>query len=481
MASEGKKRKLDVDDDTKNAHYTPVMPDRDNFNRTEYYSPTWESSHWERFQPKEAINGSKVIEFELRSLFKNQFYDMSSIELGTTIKLTDAQGRAIEEGHVLTPINYFAQTMIQNVCVYLNDEQVYNSGPYYAEKALLMAQTNHTWDDRRTSLYRQGYSDEDPVNQQPTYADKAILNRALFFGDRVPGAAPGDNPTVRFNLTPHPFYVPLLADVFTPQNVLLPYVKCRVVITLHSDPFVLWVEEAIAGENYKFVVEKAELMCVRLKSHDKYYDSLLKQMKDHGPIKYRFKRMEVKSLEIPSGTEVFEDCSFVKSATNPTRGYIGMRLASLARPNYTKNPLQFNARWPDARDEPDRPHRSEIANLEFSVGGNKLEYTGLASDFYSYAQWHYQKFCQRATLSGGGGVGFYLWSLAKYFIPFDLTTPMRAEKSGNVRLPVKEGDFKIAIKFTSPLLHAIQLLVFQEYNASYNINYNSVVTYKYLD
>jgi hypothetical protein len=70
MASEGKKRKLDVDDDTKNAHYTPVMPDRDNFNRTEYYSPTWESSHWERFQPKEAINGSKVIEFELRSLFK---------------------------------------------------------------------------------------------------------------------------------------------------------------------------------------------------------------------------------------------------------------------------------------------------------------------------------------------------------------------------------------------------------------------------
>jgi hypothetical protein len=38
MASEGKKRKLDVDDDTKNAHYTPVMPDRDNFNRTEYCS-----------------------------------------------------------------------------------------------------------------------------------------------------------------------------------------------------------------------------------------------------------------------------------------------------------------------------------------------------------------------------------------------------------------------------------------------------------
>jgi hypothetical protein len=136
---------------------------------------------------------------------------------------------------------------------------------------------------------------------------------------------------------------------------------------------------------------------------------------------------------------------------------------------------------PDGDDRPDAPSRSEITNFELSVQGNKLEYTGLASDFYSYAQWHYNLFCQRAELSGGGGVGFYMWSLSKYFIPFDLTTPMRAEKSGNVRLPVKEGDFKIAIKFSSPLANAVQLFIFQEYNASYSINYNSVVKYKYLD
>jgi hypothetical protein len=480
MASSAKKGKLDVDDDTKNAHYTAVMPDRDNPNRTEYYSPTWENSHWEKFPLKQTTNHSKVLEFEMRSLFKNQFYDLSTLTLGSSIRMTDEHGRVIEQGHVIAPINYFAQTMIQSVCVYLNDECVHNSGPYYAEKALLMAQTNHPWAERKTTLSRQGYYDEDPVNQEPTYDDKGILNRALFFGDKVQ-TNPNEPPSVNFTDRAVPFFSPLLADVFTTQNVLMPYVTCRVVITLHPDAYVLWAEEAIAAENYQFKVEKAELMCLRLKSHDKYYDSLVKQMKDHGPIKYRFKRMEVKSLEMPAGSEVFEDCSFVKSATNPTRGYIGMRLASFGRPNYRQNPLQFNGRWPADGDAPAARVRSEITNLEFSVQGNRLEHSGLTGDYYSHAQWHYYLFSQRAKYSGGGGVPFYLWSLAKYFVPFDLTTSLRADKSGNVRLPVKEGDFKISIKFSKPLLHAIQLLIFQEYNSSYTINANGVVQYKYID
>jgi hypothetical protein len=481
MASAAKRTKLAVDDDVQNAKYTAVMPDRDNFNRTEYYAPTWSDCFWEKFPTKQSTDNGKVLEFEMRSLFKNMFYDLSTITLGTTLQMLDEHGRAIGAGHVIAPINYFAQTMIQSICVYLNDECVHNSGQYYAEKAMLMALTNQTQTDRETTLSRQGYYDEQPDHLQvPTFADMATLNRALFFGDEVPGTA--QVPVhVNFNDKAVNFYSPLLADVFTPQNVLLPYITCRVVITLHPDAYVLWCEDEIAGENYKLKVDKAELMCLRMKSHEKFYDELLAQMKEKGPIKYRFKRMGVTSLEIPAGSDTFEDCNFVKTSTNPTRGFIAMRLASLARPNYRTNPLQFNARWPDADHTEQHHSYSEIGNFELSVQGNRLEHTGFAANFMSYAQWHYYWFQQRVKYSGGDGLSFSNYSLAKYFIPYDLTTSMRGDKSGNVRLPVKEGDFKIAIKFTEALLHPLQLLIFQEYCSSYTINANSVVSYKYID
>jgi len=457
--------------------FKTVIAERDNFNREAYQNLTWLSSNETIVQQSETVT-SDVLTFMVPKTPPGDYYDLSSMRMQTTFKLVDEEEKKPEDNQVVGPINYFCQTMIKSVEVYVNGTQVISSTPYYAQKAMVEALLNHSKADREGILSNQGFLMDKPTNleKEPTWAShEALRDRAEFFGNYVE-VSNEKKFVFKDDWTPA-FQIPLLTDLNKIDTPLVSKVDLKIIIHFHPPSHYLWTAKGDKGENkkYKFLIKNSQLRVKQLRAADGYTRSLEDQI-EKLPLKYRFKRIEPLLEPLPSGEAVFTK-SFNMITNLPERILIMIQPQSLLSSSYTSNPINWNAKF----DSVSTQHKCELSDCELTINGNPVSRLK-GSDFQSFASLHYQELLE---LTGndtfGCGLEREYFGVGSYMILFDLTKSGRCSTSGSVRQPVKEGQAVLTIKFKAGSSKSLSILMLQEFNSSFTVDKNRKVLFNYLD
>jgi hypothetical protein len=335
---------MKIDSDQAFPNYTPVVAERDNFNREKFVNLTWVNS--QEIVPKQREGlGGRTVSFNIDGAAPGHVIDPDSFRMGITLKLVDADGNPPANGHVIAPINYFCQTMIKQVEIFLNDVCVFNSGPYYAQRALFDAWLNRNTADRDGTLRTHGFIPDGASHLETASLDSVgFKSRACFFGTPAPPAAAGAaaNNNVVFDNEPRKFFVPLITDLGNVEEPIMSQVDIRINIEFHDDAHILWAAGPAVALNYKLDIVSCDMRVTMLQASEGYERSLEAKLEKE-PFKYRHKRVEVKPLTIPAGSSTLSSNSITQSSTNPERIMILMQPERLTRCGYAHNPLNFGS------------------------------------------------------------------------------------------------------------------------------------------
>jgi hypothetical protein len=473
-----------IDSDQAFPDYRPVVAERDNFNKEKYVNLAWINSQEVVPKQREGLGG-RTVSFNIDAAAPGHVIPLDCFRMGLKLRLVDPDGAPPANGHVVAPINYFCQTMIKQVEIFFNDVCVFNSGPYYAQRALFDAWLNRNTADRDGTLRTQGFI-PDPAAHLETaaLASTAFRGRALFFGtpNNVGAADPAANQVVYDN-DPRTFYVPLITDLTDIEEPLISQVDIRVNIEFHDDTHVLWMTgDAAVASNFKLDIVSAD-MRVKLMQCSEGYERSLEAKLEKAPIKYRHKRIEPKPLSIPANSSTLSSSNITQSSTNPERIMILMQPERLTRSGYEENPLNFGSIFRAQGWDPDNNLRpvSNLVGVSVAINGAPLV-RQTADNASSLARLHHQEMTEKTgSTHYGNGFPFYHFERGNYVQLYDCTKSGRGGTSGSVRQPTKQGTLSLDLQFSQPLHETLQVLILQEYNASFTINKNRSVVTQYLD
>jgi hypothetical protein len=472
-----------IDSDQAFPNYKPVVAEIDNFNREKYVNLTWVNS--QEIVPKQREgNGGRTVSFFIGGAAPGHVIDLNSFQMGITMKLVNAAGQPPATGHVIAPINYFCQTMIKQVEIFLNDISVFNSGPYYAQRALFDAWLNRNTADRDGTLRTQGFAaDSASQLETATFDSVGFKTRACFFG--VPKPPPAEEGAVAtnnvvFDNEEHKFFVPLITDLADISEPLMSQVNIRINVDFHDDAHILWATGPAATSDYKLDIVSCDMRVVMRQAAEGYERSLEAKL-DKGDVKYRFKRVEAKPLSIPANSSTLSSSSITQSSTNPERIMILMQPERLTKCGYEENPLNFGSIFRARNWTAANKNVTYLTNVNVAVNGNSLV-RQTANNASSLARLHHQEMTEKTgSTHFGNGFPFYHFETGNYVQIYDLTKSGRCGTSGNVRQPTKQGALTLDLQFKEGMYEALQVLVLQEYNASFTINKNRAVVTQYLD
>jgi hypothetical protein len=408
-------------------------------------------------------------------------YDMSSLRLGLSLQLVTEAKVAPTTGHVIAPINYFAQTIMKKVEIFLNDISVYNSSNYYAQRALFDAWLNHNNNDREGTLRCQGFIPDSAAHlDTASLSSVAFRSRAHFFG-KPEDAADAANNNVVFDATTRTFYVPLVTDLNSLNMHLISGVSIRVEIEFHDSSHVLWADgDACVNAKYQLRIASTNLRVKMLQMSEGYARSVEEKLAKK-ELKYRFKRIDSKPFTIAANQSTFSTSSITQTTTNPERIMIIMQPEKLLKSGYKDNPMNWNSKFKAIGWDTDNTKVSFLKSVDVCVNGNNLVRQKPA-DAKSLALLHHQEMTEKTgSTHFGNGFPFYNFERGNYVQIYDCTRAGSIGLSGNVRQPTKPGTLSLDLVFSKELYEPIHVLVMQEYNASITITKNRKVLIHYLD
>jgi len=449
-----------------------VIAERDNFNKDSYQNLTWVSSSEMIVQQSETVT-SNVLTFMVPKAPAGDYYDLTSLRMKTRMTLTDKDGAVPTPKMVVGPINYFCQTMIKSVEIFVNGTQVVTSTPYYAQKAMVDALINHSEEDRQGILTNQGFYMDEPEHLMGAASfekNDALVQRAGFFG-----SYDKSDKNFTFSKDEVGFFTPLLTDINKIDLPLVSKVDLKIIITFHPANHYMWTAAGASGENLKckLNIKHAELRVKQLRSADGYTRSLEDRLEKH-PLKYHFKRIEpiLETWTMPS--QVFTK-ALTLTSNLPERILIMIQPQSYLNSSYTVNPVNWSAKYKSGILS------STLSDVELTINGNPVMKTKV-DKFPALASLHYQELME---LTGndvfGCGLKRRYFGSGSYLILFDLTKSGRCSTSGNVRQPSKEGQAVLTMKAKDSLPCSLAVLLLQEYNSSFTVDKNRKVVFNYLD
>lgn len=457
--------------------YKPVIAASDNFNDEKFINWAFTGNYPAVEQQKDALSASRKLTFDITARSSGLAFDLSTIMLSYKCRIRNGDGSKPANNMLICPINYFGQTCIKSVEVYANDTLIsptYN----YSQLAYIDALVNHNSSDRGSVLNARGFY-HDFSNETDTLTEEckgAILRRNFFGSTKTAGTPPVTTFTFSDNWVN--MYVPLIIDVATVEKPIVSGVRLRVEIQFHESSYILWTDENGALAKPEFQIKGAEIRIDCLQMESDFIKST-EEILQHRPIKYRYKRTEVRKFFMPAASQSFDESRLSESSTNPERVIMMLQYNDRSQNTYTLNPINFTSKF-HANAGGDLGSTFTKCNLY--VLGNPLSKWTLASDGEDFAQLHYN---EAYRVTGGDRFNFSLpfrhFISGNYFVIFDLSKSGRVGRSGDVRQPTIDGNIALSFNFNNPVDKEIAVYVMMEYNSSFTINKNRKVQYNYQD
>lgn len=455
--------------------FKTVIRGQDNFEQENFINLTYDRWNELSFPQRDDI-AHRTVTFQAPELCAGWIYDYSTLTLAMKMRMQLPNGNNLPDNTQIAPINYFAQTMIQNVTIFFSDTEVDNSLAYYSERACLDAWINHSNGDRWGYLESQGFfadSAADVANGviHGDNVNEAARDRALMFANL------NDDNDIVFEDGYRTFYVPLKTNFANSPTPHIPSgIPLRIVVTFHNDEHNLWAGNNVAAQlNAQLKILKCEIKMNALHMVSGMTKALEEKF-DKGPLKIRSKRIEPRALSIPPQMNSLSSNFITQNSTNPERIFIVMRDSNRVLNNYRNSPNIFQAQFQSVNGG-----FTHLTECRVTVDGSEI-YKPNADSYDAFAKLHHNQL-GRVTNSFhyGNGIPWAQFCKNIYVIAFDLTRAGRAGASGNVRQPALRGNLMLHLTFQHNLANSLEVLIFQEYNCSLLINKNRTVIYNYLD
>ena len=374
----------------------------------------------------------------------NYYLDLASSYLYLEVKITKADGTAVDADTEVGPVNLLAHSLFKQIDVYLNDVLFSNASNLYHYRALL-----------ETLLT---YNDE---------AKKSQLTMALFYKDT---AGKMDNIAddnvglkTRRSLTDASKTVPMIckphSDIFFQKRYILNGVDLKLKLVKNSNPFVLM---AAANADYKLKVTAASFFVRKVKINNgiqlNHIEMLDKKLQ---PAVYPLRRVEMKTCNIGTGSLSWSEENLFQGVM-PKKIVVGLVKATAFEGAYAENPynfqnfnLKFCSLLVDGKMVPQKPLDSDFTNdLTLRNYHTLLETTGVLFN------------------QGGIGIDRSEYEQGYSLIAFNLIPDL--EESGCYHL-IKKGNIRLELKFSQALANPVNVVIYAEFDGAVKIDKNRAV------
>ena len=392
---------------------------------------------WVEYHPLATLAAGAPIEFAVSGATAD-YIDLSNTYLYVKAKVLRQDGTNPPADAVFAPVNYWLHSLFSQVDVSLNDILVTPSENTYPYRAYIESTLNYGREAKTTHLTSALYY-QDTANRLNSLAG----DENDGFRARAAHAAAGREVDMIGRLH---------CDIFHQERYLLNGVDVKIRLIPSKSTFNLMA----AADNFKSIITHASMFVRKVRLNPAVTLSHAKAL-EQGTVRYPLKRVVVKTFSIPTGNVGAVQDNLFLSQT-PKRLVIGLVDSAAFNGESTRNPfnfqtlgLSFLSLYLDGKQVPSKPLQPNFATGQYVRSFfNLMVASGLANQDAGSN-------ISREDFAGG----FALYSM-------DLT-PSLIDDNQLFEL-VKSGALRMELKFVTPLLRSVTVVVWAEMDSVLEID-----------
>lgn len=399
------------------------------------------------YKPITSLENQSVIEFACYG-HGDAYLDLSSINLCLKIKITKTDGTSYTEVDKDQPgiVNNMLHSLFHQVNISLNGKNINSSDGNYSYRAYIEQLLNYGHDAHKTHLEMSGWV-LDSKNLDNLNTNEGLKARS----------------DITKNSSVIELYGKLHADMLNQPLLLLNNVDLRIALTLNKPEFYLIADEKDAS--MVKIIEATLYM-----KHVSINPNILiahHKILENTTAKYYYKRTEIKSFTIASGTNSI-------SLDNIVLGQLPTNLIFMMVDNdaYTgkksKNPFNFK--------------NNKIISFALYMNGVQIPNDPIFMDFTvgnCYSRAYSTLFASSGILhtSQGNLITKDMFKNGFFMLAFDLTPDMSSSATCSSLL--SQGNLRIEARFGETINSTKTCLVYLEYDATLEIDKNRNIITNY--
>lgn len=475
----------------------PSVSDSEGFFRKIKKDSTWANSWTMNLTPAAAITRERIT-FHIPKLDGDNFPFLNDMKIKLRVKIVsegpDKKPPATQD---IAPINNIANSMFNNVKLYLNETQVSSSTnglyPYWAYVSALVNNN----EDRKLGLMQLFgyYEDHHWDNLQEGSVTSGWFRRRELFGQLK---ITGD--TYRFDYDSKKI-VTLYADVMTEFKgstvPMLNLVGGRLEVYLNRPGFYM---QSGAGNTtncnmnkYYLDIVSAELL-VNVKTMNASLSANLEKHLSSTPQVYQTTRMDMRKIMMPAGQFSFTTDNIKQTLVAPDRVMLFLLPNHYIDAQYGTSALRMNnyigeqVTWhPGDAGRPgenrdDVTKRAYLTHVKMSLNNESLEPSEGGNTADELMRRKCMEFYQNQGMMDAESpvrISPASYADGKFVMLYDLTKSKRAALAGPLRQEAKQGNLKLEMTFSKELPTNAFLMVMSEFHSSVTVDKNRNVVYQY--
>ncbi|UYV63042.1 hypothetical protein LAZ67_2002929 [Cordylochernes scorpioides] len=395
-----------------------------------------ENSDFEEVHPIATLSDGPI-EFYIPGTFEH-YIDPSFIFLQLAVKISKRDGSALAATDKVGPINYLLNTAFENVEVFLNEKQIVSQNNY-GYRSILDALLNF------------------PENAQKTFLKSSLFEKdtAKYFDETDPN---GNNLGLKarhavIDLNKEiTLFGAMNLDLSFQHKLLLNGVSLKIRLHIAKNSFVLMSNT----QGFVLKITKASLLVRKVTVSPSVVLAHNKTL-ENGVAKYPIRKVDVKTLTIPSGTHSTILPNLFLGPV-PNRIVIGFVTNGAYSGDFTKNPFNFqnfNINYISLkigqRVLPNRP-----LTPQFSEGEFYRSYVDLFSNMGRYLS------------SGELNITPEEFQNGLTLLAFDTTPDLCASDLHSSA--TQNSNISLEVKFSSALTSTINVILYSEFQSEIHID-----------
>jgi len=335
-------------------------------------------------------------------------------------------------GPLVGPINLIGKTLFNQVRLFLNGSEVFNSGTHYAYRTFLETELNFGKDAKDSQLDAALYHQDTPPADIDTANNTGLAERAGPFQN-----------SARVQVM-----APIHCDLFLQDRFLVSQIDVRLQLHRNTNQFSLISHEAQAAfeldvEGMRWLVKTVEVApSVGLAIERALHET---------SAKYPIRRVEIKSMNVAAGMRSTPDNALFNGQI-PRRLLIGCVDNDAFHGTYTKSPFNFK--------------NFDIRKVSILVAGEYYPAKPLnlhfGDDMYMHALVQLFEGLGMGGENKGNGVDRAKFKNGCCLFAFDLS-PDEDDSSGHWDL-IKEGPVSIQLEFGTALPNPVEVIAYAEFD-----------------
>ena len=382
--------------------------------------------------PLAALSPSNNIDFNINQKGNSEYLDLSNTYLYVRAKITESDGSTLPDDAPVGPVNNWLHSHFSQVDVSLNNTLVTPSENTYPYRAYIENTLNYGSDAKKTQLASEMY-----------YKDSGHHFEEVISGKNA-GMKKWRERTTKSKEVE--MIGRLHVDIFNSTKYLIGGVNVRISLIKSKAEFHL-IAQPPEGKSYKSILTHASLFIRKCKLNPSVILAHNRAL-EKDTVKYPLKRVTVKTFSIPTGNlGVTQDNLFLTQL--PTRLIVSFVDSDAFNGSFKKNPFNFK--------------HNNLSYIALFVDGVQKPQKALTPNFNHklFTRSYHRLFSELGLANKNEGNMIQISDFDGGYCMFAFDLSPGILDGEQVEL-VRSGQFRLDIKFSTPLTEPVHVILYSE-------------------